>query len=839
MWSCSVSKTSDRQALYFGLIIAIATLLGPVVGRSYAANPPADDDQLAIPPAVQNLFSSYCLTCHDADAMKGKVQLDNLSQLSVDARLELLNRVQEQVYSGEMPPKKADQPASPQRDVLVDWVTAELKKHHASKLDEKLRYYKFGNYVNHEKLFSGEIKEQPFTRARSWRINELIYNERVNDVFELKGRDRQASFHGIVKPFKLPSESGVKYYDNLMLEGGEVITLLNNAKWIADKQLRPALLKSGDFKYPQEYLDANPARRRTTFPDEQWNPKTTAPELERVVMTKGSPSDADLAAAIAHQFQVALQRPPTPEEASRYLSFTRSAMEVAGKILGLKKMMVSVIMEPEFIFRSEFGDGHPDSAGRMKLAPREASYAIAYALTDRIPDAKLVEAAASNKLNSREDYKREVLRMLDDNSIEKPRILRFFQDYFGYYGVFDVFKDEERFGGNYNPHRVVSTRYIYRVPGKISQECDTLIQYILKQDRDVLKQLLTTDQYFVQHNGDNAAMAAAQKKAAAEEQKSRDLYEKLKGKKGPALTKAAEEAAKEGAKNDWRSNPQVILRRMQALNAWYGPEGRQLPPKDALPADALEHSIKMYNLDWHTWAYQPVQPIKIEHRAGILTHPAWLVSFSQNAHTDPVRRGKWIREKLLAGFIPDVPITVDARVPEDPHKTLRDRFSVTNQQYCWRCHSRMNPLGYSFESFDDFGRYRTQESLEYPENVLKMGHEVAPDVNGVFKKFDMPVYKTAPVQCTSELDGTGDKALDGPIQDVPDLMNRLAKSDRVRQSFIRNVFRYFMGRNETLADSQTLIDADKAYVESGGSFKALMVSILTSDSFIYRKVVKD
>jgi hypothetical protein len=49
------------------------------------------------------------------------------------------------------------------------------------------------------------------------------------------------------------------------------------------------------------------------------------------------------------------------------------------------------------------------------------------------------------------------------------------------------------------------------------------------------------------------------------------------------------------------------------------------------------------------------------------------------------------------------------------------------------------------------------------------------------------------------------------------------------------VFRYFMGRNETLADSRTLVDADKAYLASGGSFKELTVSLLTSDSFIYRK----
>ena len=70
---------------------------------------------------------------------------------------------------------------------------------------------------------------------------------------------------------------------------------------------------------------------------------------------------------------------------------------------------------------------------------------------------------------------------------------------------------------------------------------------------------------------------------------------------------------------------------------------------------------------------------------------------------------------------------------------------------------------------------------------------------------------------------------------VRPMMEKLAKSDLVRQSFIRHVFRYWMGRNEMLSDSKTLIAMDKAYVESGGSFRELLVSLLTSDSFLYRK----
>ena len=55
-----------------------------------------------------------------------------------------------------------------------------------------------------------------------------------------------------------------------------------------------------------------------------------------------------------------------------------------------------------------------------------------------------------------------------------------------------------------------------------------------------------------------------------------------------------------------------------------------------------------------------------------------------------------------------------------------------------------------------------------------------------------------------------------------DLIDRLAKSTRVRQSIIRHAFRFYMGRNEMMSD-QTLLDADQAYVRSG-SFNEVIIS---------------
>lgn len=244
---------------------------------------------------------------------------------------------------------------------------------------------------------------------------------------------------------------------------------------------------------------------------------------------------------------------------------------------------------------------------------------------------------------------------------------------------------------------------------------------------------------------------------------------------------------------------------------------------------------RFFNIDMANWNYTPTQPTKMEHRKGMLTHPAWLIAHAGNTETDPIHRGKWIREKLLAGTIPDVPVTVDAVIPEDPHKTLRQRLDArTNNDYCMKCHQQMNPLGLPFEMYDDFGRYRTEERLEYPEHLLtKVKDKGAPHEDL------RDIYKTLPVDPRGYLSGTGHEELDGEVTDALDLIDRLARSDRVRQSVIRYAFRYFMGRNEMLSDSKTLMDADQAYLKSGGSFDAVIVSLLTSDSFIFRKPIEN
>lgn len=810
---------------------------------------------MSLAPAANASLQRYCSDCHHKDSASAGVRFDQWESLDRQARLDLLNRVQQQLFDGLMPPEDAEQPAAGERQQLAAAIRAELRRHGDSRLDDKLPFPAYGNYVDHDQLFSGDIIGKPFTPARRWRVSPQIFHERVIDVFRLEGRERDShsklgrTFYGVTNPFILPDHSGVRYYDLPTLDGGHLLVMLDNARWIAGKQIRSARVKAGEIR-PDEYADNR----------DRWAPRTTPEPFAAVIAKQGTPTQEELIAAIQMQFDGVLQRPATTSELQRYLALTREAIDVSGNSDGLRQMLVAVLLESEFLYRLEFGSGEVDEYGRQMLSPREASYAISYALGDRSPDAELQAAAATGRLNSRDDFRRQVERLLADeqwyrgqidsslngkhyrsNETSHPRIIRFFREFFGYPGALRVFKDTPRSGGYYrNPGRGSQA-----TPGWLVLEADRFVTMHVERDEWVFERLLTGEEFFVYHDKDNDAG-----QQIIDEWRS--VYERLKD-------------------ADWKTNPEGVLAEhlpflsqqksmrikdtsrpgelvnfMHYFEESFG-QGRtpfttvpwahgytfhhapfySLPPTPSIGRYGSWKSTKFQDVEPRPfWDYPTQQPFRIANRKGILTHPAWLIAHSSNFHTDPIRRGRWIREKLLAGRVPDVPITVDAQVPEDPHRTLRQRVeSVTHADECWKCHQHMNPLGMAFEIYDDFGRYRDQEPLENEDNLVSRG-------NG---KSTFDVYKTAAVDTTGALSGSGDSQLDGEVSGPFDLIDRLVQADRVRQSMIRYAFRFYMGRNEMLSDAQTLRDADRAYLDSNGSFKAVIISLLTSDSFMYRR----
>lgn len=719
---------------------------------------------------VEPFVREYCSACHNTADRAGDVDLTQVSfALAEGGDLEIWQAVLKQLVLEEMPPKDEPQPAAARKNEVMFWINSELQKSgNASDIYKKLESPEFGNFVNHEKLFRGDIQAKAFSPPRLWRTNPNVFDNIKSNY----GGDARH----LRQPFVVDDKEGIKDYAKLLFADSAVVNvLLMNAGDSADRLIEQR------------------------------------PPYQSIAQAQELPSDEVVGDALASHFKQVVYREPRRDELDRYLKLFKKSVPDGGNAEALRVALMAIMLHHESVYRIEIGLGQEDEHGRRMLAPTELAFAISYALTDKRPDDALMQAVRDGELTSAEDAKRHVMRILRDDSIDKPRILRFFQEFFGYAHAHKVFKDEKRSGG--------FAYYGENYPDMYERDADFFVQKILENDKQVFRNLLTSDKYYILNRQTFRNTIF-------------DFYQQNK------------QLLDEGQFPEEKQ--QALLRRLD-LNGWHELNKKYYLHKFNRGFNGSVAAIQQIVKEVYSWkntkdeekllhGMQPLykkypmvydlrddeqdfllpQPYRRPNRAGMLTHPAWLIARSLNDSTDPIRRGKWIRERLLAGVVPDVPITVDASVPEDHHKTLRERLAVTEKQECWRCHQKMNPLGYPFEIYDDFGRYRQEETLDK-----------LPKLEGK--------YPSKPIDAAGVLTGTGDDRLDGEVQDALDLIHRLADADKVRQSIIRYVFRYFMGRNEMLTDSPTLIAAEKAYLESDGSFDALLISLLTSDSFLYRK----
>ena len=109
----------------------------------------------------------------------------------------------------------------------------------------------------------------------------------------------------------------------------------------------------------------------------------------------------------------------------------------------------------------------------------------------------------------------------------------------------------------------------------------------------------------------------------------------------------------------------------------------------------------------------PFQPVTLgtAPTAGVLTHPYLLASLAYTDNSSPIHRGVLISRSMLGRVLRPPPEAV-APLAADLHPQLSTRERITLQtkaEACYSCHSMINPLGFTLESFDAVGRFRQQE----------------------------------------------------------------------------------------------------------------------------------
>ncbi len=191
-------------------------------------------------------------------------------------------------------------------------------------------------------------------------------------------------------------------------------------------------------------------------------------------------------------------------------------------------------------------------------------------------------------------------------------------------------------------------------------------------------------------------------------------------------------------------------------------------------------------------------------RGGLLGMAAVLTVSANGVETSPVTRGAWVSENILGVKPPPPPDVVPAIEPDvTGATTIRQRLAKhSTDRACAECHRKIDPLGFSLESFDPVGRWR--------------------DAYAKPKKGPAP-----------KIDTTGEFASGETYRDFAGFRDALyaKREEQFTRHLIRSLLAYSTGRLMEPADEFAV---DRLYAQAkqqGLGLRSLVVACLTSDVF--------
>lgn len=483
----------------------------------------------------------------------------------------------------------------------------------------------------------------------------------------------------------------------------------------------------------------------------------------------------------------ALFRPASDDEVDALRAFAEETLaaedDVSGRPATIRRIAAAAWMTSGALHRPELGAGALDEHGRRRLSDWELAQAIAYALTGAPAGAPSVNRTFSAGF-TKGDVDGDLggfLAAAEDGSIQDPEVVAsLVREYIG--GLDEARRDllfepnDERWWENHSEY------------------------WMATGVRDFFREWLGY--------GDLAAAPPKVEVSAtsawsgyAVEMSYHNTVENVYGYESTLVYQLDDMIARILAADE------DVFGQLLTSRMFYTPGTEGYQESDTSIWKSTAEMNRVYNVSGVTPRTREARwkELPEDERAGVLTHPAWLGAHALSFENDPnlVHRGKWIRNELLCQDVPDLPLNVDATLTEaSREQSARQRISeqIDADPYCWSCHKLMNPLGYPFEIYNHAGFLRVED------------HGAPPDGSSTLSEMPSP-------------------ELNGPVTSAIDLSHKLAASPYAKRCFVRQVFRYFAGREERMYDGCTLVAMEKAYDESGGSFAALLSALFNSDSF--------
>jgi hypothetical protein len=192
-------------------------------------------------------------------------------------------------------------------------------------------------------------------------------------------------------------------------------------------------------------------------------------------------------------------------------------------------------------------------------------------------------------------------------------------------------------------------------------------------------------------------------------------------------------------------------------------------------------------------------------RAGVLGHASILAVQAHSDQTSPIRRGLFVRQRLLCEQFAPPPAAAGGVPDVDPSATTRERFAQHSADpACATCHRFIDPLGFGFEAFDALGAHRTTE------------HGLPIDASGELRDV--------------EGQGSGTSA---PFASLPELGAALAASEAAPACFVAQVVRFALGA-DVRPDDPRLAALQARFQASGHDVEDLWVAVAGSSLFVER-----
>jgi hypothetical protein len=194
-------------------------------------------------------------------------------------------------------------------------------------------------------------------------------------------------------------------------------------------------------------------------------------------------------------------------------------------------------------------------------------------------------------------------------------------------------------------------------------------------------------------------------------------------------------------------------------------------------------------------------------RGGLLTLGAVLGMHAHSNESSPVRRGVFVRQRLLCQSLPPPPPNVDTTPPGlDARLITRDRFARhSSDPACRECHQYIDALGFGFERYDGVGAYRAEEA-------------------------GLPIDTTGQLRGIEKLTADTSTAFDGPQQ----LGALLAASPNAQACLPRQLFRYVRGGESGGADACAIKKLQEGFNQGGQNIQQLLIDTVKQKSFLTR-----